>query len=178
MRLAAAGLALSVLAIGGLYGTGLAGRFLSGPRDLEIRAGIWQSAARLVAERPLTGFGLDSFALAFPAARSAAAFDASSYADAHSTYLENWAEAGLIFGSAPLVAGLLALSALLGRWRRARGAARALPAAALGALLLAALHSSVDFPFEMEANLMLLVAILGLALAPDPGPDTTTPWRS
>jgi hypothetical protein len=40
-----------------------------------------------------------------------------------------------------------------------------MPAAALGALVLGALHSTMDFSLEMPANMFLFLAILGLGVA-------------
>jgi len=130
--------------------------------DADGRLQIYQNALARITERPLTGYGLDAFALAYELGRSDDSFDAVIYTDAHSTYLENWVEGGLIFGSAMIVAAGLYLRRL-----RSIGPRPKLPTAvAIGALVLAAVHSAVDFSFEIQANVFLLIIILAIGVAP------------
>ncbi|MFN3606940.1 MAG: hypothetical protein ACK4SS_07060, partial [Cypionkella sp.] len=83
----------------------------------------------------------------------------------HSTYLENWVEGGVIFGSAMIVAALIYLRHLA--HMAAQPARPAVPtAAACGVLALAAAHSLVDFSFEIEANVIILTIILAIGAAP------------
>lgn len=86
---------------------------------------------------------------------------------AHSNYLSLWAEAGLVAGSLPLLAGLIAAAALA-RHALSRRPGHALAIAGLGALALAALHSTVDFSLEIQANLFLLAALVALGLGAVP----------
>jgi O-antigen ligase len=85
---------------------------------------------------------------------------------AHSTYLTSWAEAGVVFGSLPMVAGALAMAAL---WRKAHAPlpGRSMALAGLGALLLVAIHSLVDFSLEIQANMFMLLALVALGLGND-----------
>ena len=130
--------------------------------DADGRLQIYQNALARISERPLTGYGLDAFALAYELGRSDDSFDAVIYTDAHSTYLENWVESGLIFGSAIILAALLYLRHMHRLTQRPK-----LPkAAALGAMVLAAVHSAFDFSFEIQANVFLLVLLLALGVAP------------
>ena len=69
----------------------------------------------------------------------------------------------MIFGSAPIIA----LGVIGYRLVRRLGREDAFPGmamAALGALLLCALHSTGDFSFEIPANNYVLAALLGLGL--------------
>jgi O-antigen ligase len=150
--------------------------------DAGGRGEIYANALARIAERPLLGYGLDSFAMAYELGGGSATLEAVTQVDAHSSYLENWVEGGVIFGSAMILAGLLYLrrlravaGGLLGG-KTAEGAAEgsaegfarppALVAASLGVLVLAGLHGLVDFSFEIEANVMVLTMILALGVTP------------
>lgn len=133
--------------------------------DADGRLHIYQNALARIAERPLTGYGLDAFPLAYELGRSDDTFNSLIYHDAHSTYLENWVEGGVIFGSAMIVAALIYLRHLA--HMAAQPARPAVPtAAACGVLALAAAHSLVDFSFEIEANVIILTIILAIGAAP------------
>lgn len=126
--------------------------------DISVRWGIYTDTLRLIAERPVTGFGLDSFALAHELVRSEANYNAFVFTDAHSSYLESWAEAGWVFGSMPFIAGALVFLRLL----RSQFRSRAGVVSAIAAISLAATHSLFDFSYEIEANLLLLLFIVAL----------------
>ncbi len=155
-------LAIAALGMAVIFGQGVAERtvWLAAARDtrLELYAQVWQ----MIAARPLTGFGLDSFPLAFEIFHRAPVPAEVVWDRAHSTYLTLWAEAGLLAGSLPPLAGVLAL-VLLHRRRAAP-----LAVAAMAALVLAGLHSLVDFSLEIPANLFLLLALVGLGLGGAP----------
>ncbi|MEZ5779564.1 MAG: O-antigen ligase family protein [Paracoccaceae bacterium] len=154
---------VAILAIGlAAFGTPVAERLLFSAPDLGVRLAIYGEALARIAERPLTGYGLDSFALVHSLGRADAHFDDLIYTDAHSTYLENWVEGGLIAGSAPILLGVLVASRLL---RSLGDGTRTAAAAACGGLVLCATHSALDFPFEIEANMFLLLLVIALGLA-------------
>ncbi len=159
-RLTSAGLGVALAALALVLGLGLADRAVHLGPDLAMRAELYRQILPMIAARPLTGFGLDSFALAFEIFHRPPLPSDLVWDRAHSTYLTLWSEAGLLAGSLPPLAGLLALALL---WRR-RAAPLAL--AALAALILAGLHSLVDFSLELPANLHLLLALVGLGLGP------------
>ncbi len=149
--------------------------------DDESRLPLYGQVLGMIKANPLAGLGMGSFAQAYPAFHAPPVSAGFIWDRAHSSYLQLWAEAGLLFGSLPLVAG-----ALLGRalWRRARRNApgRSLATAALCALLAMALHSAVDFPLEIPANTYLLLALIALGLGPrhqrrtPPPAKGTQPW--
>lgn len=153
---------LGALAV--LFGTGLIERGLFIEQSLQTRLDIFRQAWDLILQRPLLGYGLDAFPRAFEIGRPDSFLDGFVYTDAHSTYLENWAEGGLIFGSAPLLAGGLYLLRLR-HAMRSRGPHIAASAAAAGVVALAAVHSLVDFSFEVEANLLLLCLICAMGIS-------------
>ena len=161
------GLALTVLlgAIGVLGGgVGSIERAIFAAGDLELRADIYRGALAMIAERPWLGWGWDNFAPAFEVMRGPGLETNLVFELAHSTYLTHWIELGLIFGSLVIVAGAMLGVSLVQRLMRRR-VNIAMPAAALGALVLGALHSTMDFSLEMPANMFLFLAILGLGVA-------------
>lgn len=180
-RLARAILA-GIAALGLLFvlGQGVLERGIFTAADSASRGQIYANAWARIQERPILGYGLDSFPIAYELGRSDDSFDAVIQVDAHSTYLENWVEGGVIFGSAMLLAALAYLRRLwdVAGWTKHRPdqmAANApenaphppqLIAAALGVMTLAALHALVDFSFEIEANVMVLTILLALGVAP------------
>ncbi|MEM7295889.1 MAG: O-antigen ligase family protein [Pseudomonadota bacterium] len=132
--------------------------------DLRERLAGYTLVLQLIAERPVLGHGFDAFRPAFERVHLAPLDPSLIWDRAHSTYLSHWVELGLLAGSLPLLLGLA-----LG-WRLFRRAG-ALPAAALAALVIASTHALVDFSLEMPANAILLIAILGLGLAPVASPQ-------
>ena len=133
----------------------------------DTRLALYQNVWDLILTRPWTGYGLDSFELAYPLVHDDRVSPAFIWDLAHNTYLTLWAELGLIAGSA----SLLALAAAALRLTRAlrRSAAPSLAIAlSLGALSLAATHSLLDFSFEIEANAMLLIVLIAMGLSQTP----------
>ena len=133
----------------------------------EYRWALFAQVAQAIASRPFTGFGLDSFPLLFAPIQAPPLPADVVWEKAHSTYLSLWAEAGLVAGSLPLLAGLIAAAALA-RHALSRRPGRALAIAGLGALVLAALHATVDFSLEIQANLFLLASLVALGLGAVP----------
>ena len=68
-------------------------------------------------------------------------------------------------GSVPLIAGTIAFFALI-RIARSGRSGRAMARAGAGALVLAGLHSLVDFSLEIQANVFLLLGLVALGLGP------------
>lgn len=142
------------------------------PADLAIRAELYRQVLEMIALRPWTGYGLDAFATAFPPLRTAGLPPEFVWLNPHSTYLSLWVELGLIAGSLPFLAlGLIAMR-LTGAGTGAGAPADPLRLAALGVLVQAGLHASVDFSFEIAANAYLLILILSLGLTAPPRTET------
>lgn len=141
-------------------------RMASVGADWTIRLQLYRQVAGLIAQRPLTGHGLDAFALAFQEVQAPPLPAEVVWRHAHSAYLSLWAELGLLFGSLPLIA-----LALMG-WRlwQQRAAGDPLGLAAFGVLVQAALHSTLDFSFQIAGNTFLFLVILALGLMPPASP--------
>jgi len=124
-------------------------RFLAYPRIFEA-----------VADHPLLGTGLGGFQDIFRAYKTAE-LGRSEWDMAHSTYLENVLELGIV--AAALFYGALAVIA----WRILKGTRErrryvAVPAFALAVAGIGGLHSLVDFSLQMPATAALFALVLGL----------------
>src|SRR5690606_23091385 len=99
---------------------------------------------------PWLGFGGGTFEQAFPIVHQTNLSPQLTWDKAHNTYLTLWAELGLVVGSIPIaLVALLAAQTLLGLLKRHGGwSARA---ATLGAILIADVHSMLDFSLEIQA---------------------------
>jgi O-antigen ligase len=175
IRLMAEG-GVALLALGffvALLGAGgLTDRLLFTSADGVTRLALYSQTLTMIMERPLTGYGMDAFGTAFEAFRAPPLNEPVSYDLAHNSYLTLWAEFGLIAGSAPIFAlGLVALR-LTQRLDFDNGFP-GMAAAALGALVLVALHSLGDFSLEIPANAYLLITLLALGLGVRSGSATT-----
>jgi O-antigen ligase len=147
-----------------VFGQLVLDRAIFSAADSGSRLDLYKQVLELVRARPLFGFGLDSFPLAYEQVHRPPVSPDLVWGRAHSTYLTLWSEMGLIFGSVPLL-----ISALIA-WRLARSAFSGkrdfvLAIAGLGVITLAAIHSLVDFSLEMPANVYLFLAILALGVS-------------
>ena len=137
----------------------------------------YKSTLRLIADAPWLGRGLGSFAWVFPAYRSPEISTWGVWDRAHNTLLELMAEVGVPV-SILLIIGWLAMVIVLTRGivNRRKGIGR--PAAALGILVAATLHSMVDFPLQIPAVSIVFFAIIGVGLSQSfRSQPTATPSR-
>lgn len=168
LLIAGAGLVILLL----LFGRGLIERSIFTEVDGGTRIELYRQVVGMILQRPLTGYGLDAFPLAFEMFHRPPLLSEGIWDYAHSTYLALWAELGLVFGSIPLIIGLAIAAHLLSIVRN-RPTDYALSVAAFAALLLAATHSLVDFSLEMQANVFLLLALIALGIARNRSPSST-----
>lgn len=145
-------------------GGGTADRAIFTEDSADTRLTLYQQVLGLIAQRPLAGFGLDNFGLAFPSVHHPDLSISLTWDLAHNTYLSNWSELGIIAGTAPIVAIGLAVVRLVAIVR-ARPRFVAGPVAALGVVMLVALHSLVDFSLEMAGNTLLFVIVVAMGLS-------------
>jgi O-antigen ligase len=158
---AGAAIALALLQI---MGAGVSGRFnLQGLAD-EGRWEAYRSTWRMIADHPWFGTGLGTFAMSFPAYRSAHVSVSGVWDLAHSTPLEMAAELGLPFAGLVAVAWGIALVVLVcGVVVRRRDVM--VPIAALMIAVLALLHSLIDFSLQIPGYAIIVFALLGAGLA-------------
>lgn len=129
------------------------------------RFALYGLALRLIAERPLGGSGLGSFAGLFLERRDEAfGLMELNQVRVHNSYLEVLLEAGLPAGL--LQIGLIAaMLAVAWRGRRHPGVTALFPAVVLAAALLLGVHSLIDFPLQMPGIAITFAALLGLGVA-------------
>lgn len=147
----------------GIALTGLLAMLSDVSSSAATRAALYEQVIQLILSRPVTGWGLGSFPLAFELFHAPGVTAGFVWNKAHSTYLTLWAEAGIIAGSIPLIAGLLAARTL---WRRSNTAlpGQSVALAGFAVIVLGAIHSLVDFSLEIQANTFLFLAIIALGL--------------
>ncbi|MEX2454102.1 MAG: O-antigen ligase family protein [Rhodospirillaceae bacterium] len=143
-------------------GAGMTERLAKLPDASVERLTIYRLTAGLIAERPLLGTGLGTFADVFPAVRTP---DIRPRIDfAHNSYLENALEMGIpaalaFYLSLGLVAGIFV------RAQIRRTAAQPWPAVGIAATVLVASHALFDYAVQFPAVALTLAAILGTATA-------------
>lgn len=141
----------------------------------ELHTQVW----RAILQRPWLGYGGGSFASIAGLVIGPPVSGAVVWEYTHSSYLALWFEYGLVVGSLPLLIGLIIAIRLLRSVFR--GHRTVLSRAAIGALVVFACHSLLDFSAEIEANAFLLTTALGLAVASSQRPkssvETETPAK-
>ena len=142
-----------------LFGAGLADRFINILMDSDIRFSLYDQVARMIGDRPFTGFGAGSFNLVFPLYHDLNVPTDRVWDRAHSTYLELWVDMGVIVGSMPMLIIAILVWPL---FRKSLGPfqLRTEAIAVIGATVTIALHSLFDFSMEIEAVVFLYLAIL------------------
>lgn len=136
---------------------------------VEIRPLIWKSTARMILDRPLTGHGIGTFALAYPRFRLSEYFAHPKAANltehAHNELLEVAAEQG--------IPGLISLLAVWGVaiYYGIKSVAvadnpisRRLLAGILAAALIFMLHGLIDVDLQFLPNQLLLWLVIGILI--------------
>jgi len=154
---------LAVLLLGtigmlALNGGGLLERVGSLETAGDVRGDLYRQVWQMILSSPLVGYGGGTFEGTFPLFHQLPVSPDVVWNKAHSTYFALWAEFGFLFGSLPLLMVLAAVVRLLA----ARPSGPRL--AAIGVIVVAAVHSSVDFSLEIEAVAFAFVAIVFLAI--------------
>lgn len=146
------------------YGEGLFERLGSAERDSDVRLELYAQVVQMILARPLIGFGGGTFELAYPLFHQPPVSPDMVWDRAHNTYLSLWAELGLIAGSIPIVLLLIAGVKIVAGLGKVRADWTA-KLAGLGVLIVGAAHSLVDFSLEMQANMLLFLALIATAVA-------------
>lgn len=147
-----------------LFGTGLFDRLGSVENNADDRSLLYGQIMEVIAARPWTGFGGDSFEQALAIFHHFPLSTDIAWDMGHNTYLTLWAELGLVFGSIPIVLCALALLALVRRLGRDKDTWVG-EAAALGVMATGAVHSLVDFSLEIQAIALVYIAVVSIGLA-------------
>ncbi len=130
----------------------------------EGRLALWKDTLKLIRERPWTGSGLGSFAVAFTSIQSHEL--AYSVDHAHNDYLEFSAELG-IPAAAFLFLGFLAIAARTLRASRLAPSSRtrALALGTLAGIIALLVHGFADFNLHIPANALVFSVLLGMGYA-------------
>lgn len=139
-------------------------RFSDSIEQSRGRIAIYELTLEAIGDSPILGMGFGTYRQVFQLYRKPIAEFRAPAAQAHNTYLENALELGVPTASALVLSvGSLVLLCLLGVRRRRRGAIY--PATAVGAGVLLAFHSTIDFSLQMPAIAASFAFILGLGCA-------------
>lgn len=142
------------------HGGGLFGRLGSAEKSLDDRGALYAQIWEMILTRPVLGFGGGSFELAYPLFHRPPVSAELIWDKAHATYLTLWSELGLVFGTLPvLILFILGLGVVKSVFNQKLSATSL---AAVGALLVCALHSLFDFSLEIQANTYMLLAIVAI----------------
>jgi O-antigen ligase len=142
--------------------TGVLRRAQSAPGE-DIRFQIYSAIRPLLAERLWLGHGLGAFEETFrPHVPLEAAQVVWDYA--HSSYLENLVELGIV-GAVPFYAALVLIVVRLTRGCAIRRRHNVFPAAALAIACAAAFHAAFDFTLQIPATAAMFAYVMGLGLA-------------
>jgi O-antigen ligase len=158
-------LGVSFLAAGGLLmftmGTGVLERVVTLDSAIDVRGDLYAQILGMIARRPWLGYGGGSFEFAYPLFHQLPVSVDGIWEKAHSTYLGLWLELGVVVGSLPLLivlwTGAQALRAFLTSSRY-----WVTGLAGIGVLVVAAVHSTVDFSLEIPAVALLFTALVAL----------------
>ena len=158
---------LGVVGVGALaatFGSELLERLVYILVDSDTRLELYRQTIAMIQDRPLFGFGLDSYEAAFQVYHQPELNTSLIWDKPHNTYLTLWSELGLLAGSLPMIAVLIAfVYALRTLAERDRGLFP--PAVVIGVIVLGAIHSLGDFSLEIPANTYVFVAIVAIGLS-------------
>ncbi|MBF0157423.1 MAG: O-antigen ligase family protein [Magnetococcales bacterium] len=154
------------LVAGAWLGLGnLTQRFLVTDLRFQDRWLVFEETWRKVLDYPLVGSGSGTFGLTFPLYRDGRlAFDFVDHA--HNDYLEILADQGILgFGLMTAAFVFVWVSVARAYLQRRDPFARGMLFASLASTLALALHAATDFNFQIPANALTFMVLLGLGLA-------------
>ena len=152
--------AVVVVALLGLYGSQFIGRLTDANFLMDGRWCFYKGLLAAIMERPFTGLGFGTLRYTYPAYRDPACFSLDLMLDrGHNGYLELAMGMGVLSLVVVAIAiyylGRLLLIGIVSRHRM-----RPVPAAALGCLVIAVLHTATDFSLQILGVACFLAAIL------------------
>jgi O-antigen ligase len=155
---------VAVVSGGGLvlvYGGGLLERVIDLRQATESRGELYNQIWQAIILRPWLGYGGGSFSTAFPLFQHPPLPGDVVWEKAHSSYLALWFELGLAAGTIPIVLiACITVRLVFSIFRSASGDVAVL--AALGTIVVFAVHSLADFSLEIPGNTYLFLAVAAL----------------
>lgn len=146
-----------------LFGEQLFTRIVEVESSTVVRSDLYEQVLQLIALRPWQGFGGGAFEQAFQIVHQLPVSPDLRWDRAHNSYLSLWSEMGLIAGSLPILV-FVWIGIRLTRALRQERPEWPIQAVGLAVLVVAGLHSLVDFSLEIQANAMFFVALIAMAL--------------
>jgi O-antigen ligase len=177
-RLAVAGVVavLALLVILPLTGVDRLARLLdSDTGSAALRLDLWRSTLAMIADRPLTGVGLDQFLYQYnPRYVAPEAWAERFTSHPHNLLLDFWVRLGILGLAVGCAMNGLALRTVAKGTRARPGTSRALAAAAGGIICYGLLHGLVDNGFFLpDLALTFWLAVVVLARVATPAPAET-----
>ncbi|MEQ1941946.1 O-antigen ligase family protein [Mesorhizobium sp. VNQ89] len=146
------------------YGAETLQRFEVAGEAAQLRMTLYAQIVEMILQRPWTGYGGGTFEYAFPLYHQPSFATDVVWDKAHSTYLTLVVEDGILAGLATLSIFLILIARILMHIVLANEY-RMAPTAAFGVIVVAAVHSTVDFGLEIQANMFTLLAIIAVGIA-------------
>ena len=127
------------------------------------RLRVWEDSLEMVGDHRITGTGLGTFGIAYPAYKSFPGQE--QFIHAHNDYLQLLAESGLVGFIIMMGVLILVVSIALRTIFRSQGRwSRGMLIGILGSILTMVIHSLTDFNLHIPANAILLSVIIALSL--------------
>jgi len=164
------GLVLVVLSIFILSGGALTERFASQEATQDARWLLFKQTLAMIGHRPVTGFGGGAFEDAFAIYHHLPLSADVVWDRAHNLYLELFADLG-IFALCPIIAVGLILWQTIRGLRHAEN--RVAPIIAITVVVVAGVHSLVDFSLQIQAIELYFVVLLAAGFAQATGSAET-----
>ncbi len=158
----AVGIGIAGLLVVFISGAATLSRVAGTSLETEGRPEIYEFTLQALRERPLLGTGLGTFKTVFQAYRTENMKFVTDLA--HDDYLENMLELGIPAAFA-LFASIFVLFLACARGVLRRGRDAIIPCVAIGATVLVAIHSLVDFSLQIPAVATYFVLLLGAGAA-------------
>ena len=151
------------LIIFAISGAGLADRVGSLETGADDRLLLYQQVIEMIRERPWTGYGGGTFSAVFPVFHHLPLSADVTWDAAHNLYLELFSDLG--FGAFALLAAALIVFVRMFRGLSQPGVDWVAPAASVAMMIVAAVHSLVDFSLQIEANALVFVCAIAAGTA-------------
>lgn len=147
-------------------GIDFSARFSTSAESLGLRRHIWNDATRVLADFPVTGSGLNTFAAAMQKYQTPPL--EQRVRQAHNDYLQVATEGGLLVGLPAAVAMITLVVLILRRFVAGADDTMTywLRVGAATGLFAVALQSTVEFTLQMPGNAAMFVMIAAIALHP------------
>lgn len=155
--------ALLSISVFGIAGELLFERIEDSGNSRGSRAGLYRDGLSALLASPLTGYGAGAFADIYPSVQTEGAAFFRTWSYAHNSYLETALEYGFPVTLFALIV-MIAIALKVIRQAAMRAGRGVASLATSGSLVLVAIHSTIDFPVQMQAVSVTLIMMAAIAL--------------